>query len=114
MGRRIRRLEKTVESLSHGMILALTQLRSGDMHADTELPRRGSDLDRHHRPSGSNVVNDEIESVSGEGDGDGDDGYNLSTTFAGMGLSENGAESFVFLRLILDSPCACACAQCAT
>jgi hypothetical protein len=107
--RRLRRLEKTVESLSHGMILALTQLRSGDMHADTELPRRGSDLGPHHRPSGSNVVNDEIESVSG--DGDGDDGYNLSTTFTGLGLSENGAESFIFLRLVLDSPCVCA--QCA-
>jgi hypothetical protein len=90
--RRFRRLEKTVESLSHGLIMAFTQLKSGDMPADTEPHRRGSGPGPHHRPGYSDVANDEIESVSRDlsidDDGD-DDGHDLSTVFAKSGFIEN-------------------------
>ncbi|SRR6266436_2020648 len=91
--RRFRRLEKTVESLSHGLILALIQLKSGNIHADTEPRRRGHDSGPGLRrpPSYSNAAND--------GDSSVDDGsyFNLSTTFMGMGLSENGTETLIFV-----------------
>ncbi|KAI0280935.1 hypothetical protein BGY98DRAFT_283289 [Russula aff. rugulosa BPL654] len=95
-GRRIRRLEKTVESLSHGLILALTQLKSGDMHADTEPHHHGSGPGphhRHHRPGHSDVANHEIESVSRDHsayyDDDDDDDRDLSTVFSRLGFKEN-------------------------
>lgn len=83
--RRFRRLEKTVESLSHGLILALTQLKCGDMYADTEPHRWGSGPGPHHRPGHSDVAKDEIESVSGNHSVD-DDGRDLSTVFARLGF----------------------------
>ena len=93
--RRFRRLEKTVESLSHGLILALTQLKSGDMHADTEPHRCGSGPGPHHRPGHSNVANDEIQSVSKDRSvDDDDDGRDLSTAFARLGFIENCTETF--------------------
>ena len=103
--RRFRRLEKTVESLSHGLILALTQLKSGDMHADTEPHRRGSDPCPHHRPGHPDIANDEIESFSRDNsvvDNDGDDGDDLSTAFARLGVLENGTETFIFMLVALD------------
>ena len=91
--RRFRRLEKTVESLSHGLILALTQLKSGDKHAETEPHRRGSGPGPHSRPGHSIVANDEVESVlrdhSVEND---DDSRDLSTVFARLGFIENCTE----------------------
>jgi hypothetical protein len=82
--RRLRRLEKTVESLSHGMILALTQLKSGDVQAEP-------------RPS------HESESVSSDDTADDDnDGRHLSAAFAGIRLSENGTETFIFVLVTLD------------
>jgi hypothetical protein len=90
--RRFRRLEKTVESLSHGLILALTQLKSGNMHADTEPHRRGSGPGPHHHPGHSDVANDEIEPVSRDDDDGG--GRDLSTVFARLGFIENCTETF--------------------
>jgi hypothetical protein len=108
-GRRIRRLEKTVESLSHGLILALTQLKSGDMHADTEPHHHGSGPGphhRHHRPGHSDVANHEIESVSRDHstyyDDDDDDDRDLSTVFARLGFKENCTETFIFMLVISD------------
>ena len=81
MDRRLGRLEKTVESLSYGLIFALTQLKSGD--APVEPRRRGSGpgrrCRRRRRPSHSNA---KTESVSGDDavvddDGDSDDWRNL-------------------------------------
>ncbi|KAF8486442.1 hypothetical protein DFH94DRAFT_713329 [Russula ochroleuca] len=80
--RRLRRLEKTVESLSHGLILALTQLNSGDVLAE---PRRRSSSPGRRRRSRSH----ETESVSGDDTVDGDDCRNLSTAFSGKGPLEN-------------------------
>jgi hypothetical protein len=102
--RRFRRLEKTVESLSHGLILALTQLKSGDMHADTEPHRRGSGPGPHHRPSHSDVANDEIESVSRDHsvDDDDDDDRDLSTAFTRLGFIENCTETFIFMLAAFD------------
>lgn len=93
--RRFRRLEKTVESLSHGLILALTQLKSGDISPDTEphCP--------HHRPGHPDVANDGIGSVSEGHSVDGDDG-DLSTVFARLGFTENCTESFIFMLVALD------------
>ena len=91
--RRFRRLEKTVESLSQGLILALTQLKSGDVDAETEPHRRGS----HHRSS------PEIESVSRDPsvDDDDDDRRDLSTLFGRLGLIENRTET-IFMFVALD------------
>jgi hypothetical protein len=100
---RFRRLEKTVESLSHGLILALTQLKSGDMHVDTEPHRRGSGPGPHHRPGHSDVANDEIESVSRDHSvDDDDDGRDLSTVFSGLGFTENCTETFIFMLVALN------------
>ena len=85
--RRLRRLEKTVESLSHGLILALTQLEYGDMHGVTNPQRSGSDPGPHHRPGHSDVV---------------DDGRDLSTLFARFGFQENCTEAFIFMLIALD------------
>ena len=93
--RRFRRLEKTVESLSHGLILALTQLKSGDMHADTEQQRRGSGPGPH-RPGHSDVANNGIESVSTDHSVV-DDDDDLSTVFARLGFTENCTETFIFM-----------------
>jgi hypothetical protein len=95
--RRLRRLEKTVESLSHGVILALTQLKSGDMHADTESHPRGSGRGSHDRPDHSDVANDEIESVSRDHSVDGGGGRDLSTVFTRLGFTENCTETFIFM-----------------
>lgn len=88
--RRLRRLEKTVESLSHGLILALTQLKSGDVQAE---PRpRNSGRGRRRRPS------HESESASSDDTADDDNDHrHLSVAFAGIRLSENGTEIF-YLR----------------
>jgi hypothetical protein len=43
--RRIRRLEKTVDSLSHGLILALTELKSGDVHTESRDRSSSSAVD---------------------------------------------------------------------
>jgi hypothetical protein len=97
--RRLRRLEKTVESLSHGLILALTQLKSGNMHADTE-PHRP-----HHRPGHPDVPNDEIGGVSADlsvEDDDSDGGGDLSTVFARLGFTENCTKSFILMLVVLD------------
>lgn len=112
-GRRIRRLEKTVESLSHGLILALTQLKSGDMHADTEPHHHGSGPGphhRHHRPGHSDVANHEIESVSREHSAyydDDDDDRDLSTVFARLGFKENCTETLIFMLVALDTDHMC-------
>lgn len=103
--RRLRRLEKTVESLSHGLILALTQLKSRDIHADTEPHRHGSGQGPHHRPGHSDVANDEIGSVSRDhsvDDGDGDGVRDLSTVFARLGFIKNCTESSIFMPVALD------------
>jgi hypothetical protein len=81
-----------VESLSHGLILALTQLKSGEVPAEPR--RRGSGPGRRRRHS--NATNEEVESVSAGDDTADDvdvDCRNLSTAFVGMGLSEKGTES---------------------
>jgi hypothetical protein len=73
---------------SLSQILALTRLESQDMHADTDTePRsRRSGPDRRcRRPNHrSDVIDDEIESASGD-----DDGCNLSTAFANLSTKEN-------------------------
>ncbi|KAI0298031.1 hypothetical protein B0F90DRAFT_838067 [Multifurca ochricompacta] len=59
---RIRRLEKTVESLSHGLILALTELKSGALKLDPT-----SSGDRRARPDGLDVESDfgdEVDALS--------------------------------------------------
>jgi hypothetical protein len=99
--RRFRRLEKTVESLSHGLILALSQLKSGDMRADTEPHRRGSGPGPHHCPDHSDVANDDIESVSRDSSVDDDDGR-LSTVFTGLGFTKNCTETFIFMLVAVD------------
>jgi hypothetical protein len=92
----LRRLEKTVESLSHGLILALTQLESGDVQAE---PRRRSSSPGHRRRR------HETEAVTGDDTVDGDDCRNLSTAFAGKEPSENGTGTFIFMLVTLDSDC---------
>jgi hypothetical protein len=99
--RRFRRLEKTVESLSHGLILALTQLKSGDMHADTGSHRCGPGPSSHHRPGQSDVANDEIESVSGDNSADNND-RDLSTAFGRLGFMEDCMETFIFMLVAFD------------
>ena len=94
MDSRLRRLEKTVESLSHGLIFALTQLKSGDV--PVEPRRRGSGPGRRHRrTSHSNAKNESVsrDDAIVDDDDDNDDWRNLSTAFSGMGLLENGAET---------------------
>jgi hypothetical protein len=91
--RRFRRLEKTVESLSHGLILALTQLKSGDMLADREPHHRGSGPGLLHHPSHSDVANNEIESVSRDHSAVDDDDRDLSTAFARLRFMENCTET---------------------
>jgi hypothetical protein len=83
MDRRLCRLEKTVESLSHGLILALMQLKSGDVQ---EEPRC-----RHCHKTES-----------------GNDCCDLSTAFAGKGPLENGMGTSCYfgLRLLTMSMCA--------
>ena len=93
MDGRLRRLEKTVEALSHELILALTELKSG--------PRRRSGDDPHT----------ELHGVSGTSPGECgeaeetttlDDATNsLSTRLARMGLSENGSETLCFIVCLL-------------
>ena len=100
--RRLRRLEKTVESLSHGLIVALLQLRAGGEYA--EQGRRGSGpgplspAPAPPRQSRSNVISDEIESASGDDAVDDND----STAFAGTGSLENGTGKSVFVLITLD------------
>jgi hypothetical protein len=53
----------------------------------------------------SDAVNVEIESVSKDHSVDDDDGRNLSTTFAGMGLSEDGTKTFVQLLCTTHHAC---------
>ena len=91
--RRFRRLEKTVESLSHGLIMALTQLNIGE---DIGPHRRGSGPGPPHRLGHSGVANDEIEFVSGDRSVD-DDGRDLSVVFARLGLVENCTETSLML-----------------
>jgi len=74
--------------------MALTELKSGDMHADTEPHPCGSGPGPHHRPGHSDVANDEIESVSRDHSADNDDGRDLSTVFARLGFIENCTETF--------------------
>ena len=74
VARRIRRLEKTVETLSHGLVLALTELNAGGVHAG--------------RPSSSTVDGGESDFVVDTVDG-------LSTAFAGMGAREDCADSLL-------------------
>lgn len=104
--RRFRRLEKTAESLSHGLILALTQLKSGDMHADTEWHRCGPGPSSHHRPGHSDVANDDIESVSRDNSADDDDDDNddrdMLTAFARLGFVENCTGAFIFMFVAFD------------
>lgn len=96
--RRFRRLEKTVESLSHGLILALTQLKSGDMHAATDVtePHPRSSSSGPHHPVSDAAKNDEIEPASRDHslDDDDDDG-DLSTVFARLGPIENCTDIFM-------------------
>lgn len=75
--KRIRRLEKTVETLSHGLILALTELKAGGVHAGA----RG-------RPSSSAVDGGESDFVADTVDG-------LSTAFAGMRTREDCTASLL-------------------
>ena len=75
--RRIRRLEKTVETLSHGLILALTELKAGGVHAGP----RG-------RPSSSAVDGGESDFVADTVGG-------LSTAFAGMRTREDCTASLL-------------------
>jgi hypothetical protein len=66
MDRRLRRLEKMVESLSQGLILALTQTQSGDVQAEPRPRSSGPGGRRSH----SNAINDEIDSTSDDDDVD--------------------------------------------
>lgn len=101
--RRFRRLEKTVESLSHGLILALTQLNSRDMRADTEPHHRGSGPHPHHLPGHSDVPNNEIESVTRDHfDEDEDDDRGLSTVFTELGFTEHCTETFILMLVAAD------------
>jgi hypothetical protein len=95
MDRRLRRLEKMVESLSQGLILALTQTQSGDVQAEPRPSSSGPGGRRSH----FNAINDEIESTS---DDDDVDYRSVSTAFAGMGLIDNGTESPIFVLVALD------------
>jgi len=95
--RRLRRLEKMVESLSHGLILALTQLKSSDVHAESRRRSASPGRRQSHK----------VESVSRD-DVDDDNDRNLSTAFAGMGFLENlenlvesGKETFIFVLVTL-------------
>lgn len=102
--RRFRRLEKTVESLSHGLILALTQLKSGDMHADAEPHPRGSTSGPYHHPVSGVAANDEIEPTFRDhslGDDDDDDG-DLSTVFTRLRLMEKCTDIFMLFTLDAD------------
>jgi hypothetical protein len=78
--RRLHRLEKTVEALSHGLILALTQHKSesggGDVHEELHRPTSPSPSDPDE---GEEIVSS-------------DGAEALSRTLAGMGLSEDGTE----------------------
>jgi hypothetical protein len=54
------------------------------------------------RQSRSNAISDEIEYAPGDDAVDGNDRRNLSAAFAGMGLLENGTESFIFALVTFD------------
>lgn len=92
MNGRLRRLEKTVEALSHGLILALTQLKS-------ESGGRSGDVSRAELHGVSGASPSECGEAEETTPADATD--SLSTTLARMGLSENSAEklSFTFRRL---------------
>jgi len=81
--RRLRRLEKTVEALSHGLILALTQLKSESGGQSGDVPHVEPYRTAH--PS-SNACDEGEETVPG------DAVDTLSTALAGMGLSGNSTE----------------------
>ena len=96
--RRLRRLEKMVESQSHGLIVALTQLKSGDEYAEQRRPNPGPGplpyAPRPPRQSHAHAIKDETVTVSRDGLVDADaDCHNLSSAVAGMGLLENGTEN---------------------
>jgi len=88
--RRLRRLEKTVEALSHGLILALTQLKSESGGQSGDVPH--VEPYRTARPS-SNACDEGEETVPG------DAVDALSTALAGMGLSGNSTEQ-LFAALV--------------
>jgi len=88
--RRLRRLEKTVEALSHGLILALTQLKSESGGQSGDVPH--AEPYRTARPS-SNACDEGEETVPG------DTVDTLSTALAGMGLSGNSTEQ-LFAALV--------------
>ena len=97
MDGRLRRLEKTVEALSHGLILALTELKSGPRGRSGDNPRM-----ELHGVSGTSLGEcDEADETTIPGDAT----DSLSTRLARMGLSESGSEklyvsSSAFRRLI--------------
>lgn len=99
MDRRLRRLEKTVEALSHGLIVALTQLKSGDEYVEQRRPDSSPDsLPSAPRPreSHSHAVNDETETVSTGDVVDSDANYpNLSAAIAEIELPEDGRDSYM-------------------
>ena len=90
---RLRRLEKTVEALSHGLILALTQLKSESGGRSGDVPR--AEL---HGASGTSPSECDEEEETAPGDAT----NSLSITLARMGLSENSAENFMLHHLPLD------------
>jgi hypothetical protein len=84
MDGRLRRLEKTVEALSHGLILALTELRSEPRGRSGDIPRM-----ELHGVSGTSLGEcDEADETTTPGDATDP----LSTRLARMGLSKNGSE----------------------
>jgi len=83
MNGRLRRLEKTVEALSHGLILALTQLKS-------ESGGRSGDVSRAELHGVGGASPSECDEAGETTPADATD--SLSTTLARMGLSENCAE----------------------
>jgi len=84
MNARLRRLEKTVEALSHGLILALTQLKSESGGRSGDDPR----AELHGLSCTSPSECDEAEEATPADATD-----SLSTTLARMQLSENSAEN---------------------
>lgn len=93
MDRRLRRLEKSVEALSHGLILALTRLKlengeqPGDIpYAESHWETRSSSPDS--RDEGEKTVTAGCDAAAA-----------LSTVLEGMGLSEKSTEK-LYLRLL--------------
>ena len=90
---RLLRLEKTVEALSHGLILALTQLKSESGGRSGDVPR----AELHGAGGTSPSECDEEEETT-----PGDATNSVSRTLARMGLAEKSAEKLYATSSALD------------